>query len=152
MYNIRVAKEEDWFSIVTMAYNFFLTTPMQKEKVSIQKITNMVDTFIKGRKEEFIILVLTHNDIPVGMIAGRVVESLITEGYTAYEQMWYVEPEHRGRNGLKLFLLFEEWAKRVGANMVVMANFQDTGIDKIYKRNGYTPVENSYFKILREQT
>lgn len=150
VYNIRIATTTDRIPIMVMAHNFFVNTPLSTQKVSTDKIAKMVDTFLEGRKEEYIIFLLTYNEVPVGMLAGRVIESLITEGYTAYEQMWYVEPEHRGKHSLKLLNLFEQWSRQVGATMCVMANFDNTSVDKIYRKRGYNPVEHSYFKLLKE--
>lgn len=151
MYTIRLATKEDKHAIILLGYNFFQATPYAalKEKFSVDRAGRLADLYLGKPNEEAIALLLVHNEVPVGILAGIAIESLLTEGYTAVEQMWWVEPEHRGRDSLKLFKLFLEWAKHIGCSMVTMAGLTGmTEVDKLYKKNGFVLTETSYVKEL----
>lgn len=74
--------------------------------------------------------------------------SMIMDEIVAVETFWYVAPEHRGR-GLKLWLAFEEWAKRKGCQKVAMVHLADSSpneLGQLYVRRGYELIESHYVR------
>lgn len=91
-------------------------------------------------------------DVLVGMLIGTVAPQMMTETTVAQEIMWYVKPEHRkGTGSVRLLLEFEAWAKKHGADGIIMASFAATGERKLgefYSRRGYKPLETHVLKRL----
>ena len=72
----------------------------------------------------------------------------------AREIAWWVDPGKRG-NGAALSLLrgFKNWAIGCGASGMILAsmnNLNGNGLASLYKRLGFTPVEEAYVMSLGE--
>ena len=71
---------------------------------------------------------------------------------TGQELFWWIDPPYRGSKiGLEMFHSLEEWARSSGANsfsMIALHAQNPEKIGRLYERNGYVPLENSYTKVL----
>ncbi len=88
--------------------------------------------------------------VPVGVIAGFLVNNLTNRKPAVQEVIWYVKKAHRS-HGKMLMHAFEKLAKDRGAEAVVMGlmcNSMQERLDKFYKRLGYKPFEVQYIKEL----
>lgn len=146
-YNIRLAAQDDKIHLISMCYNFFQKSPFNSQRFDPVKVNRILDEFLNGRKEEYIIFVLTHNELPVGMLAARAVPQLFSDDYMAIEQIWWIDPEHRGRHSLKLLEIYEHWAKHVGTSFATLSDLEQNSLEKIYTRKGYSLTEKSYIKV-----
>jgi GNAT superfamily N-acetyltransferase len=66
----------------------------------------------------------------------------------AIETFWYVAPEYRGQ-GMDLIKAFEQWAKNNncdGCALIHLADSMEDILPKIYKRRGYSLVEQHFVK------
>ena len=69
----------------------------------------------------------------------------------AQEMFWWVDEDKRaGGAGKALMTALEEWAKRLGAKRMTMIGLESSPayIDGFYRKNGYLPLEISYWKDL----
>jgi hypothetical protein len=68
--------------------------------------------------------------------------------YQAYELIWWVRPgKQRNADALRLFLCYEEWAKKVGCSSVQAGEVHGwNSLEKLYRKRGYTKTETSYRK------
>lgn len=117
------------------------------------KVVNLVNSYVAAPSPTKVCLVLDHAEKGVvGVLAGQVIESVLTKGTTAFEQMWWVSPEHRNKRiVLSMIPLFEEWAKKVGAGEVILAGLaSSTNVNNLYSRLGYVPSEYAYSKLIKE--
>lgn len=81
-----------------------------------------------------------------GMIALLIYAHPYSGIRTAFEVVWWVDPEARGC-GMRLLSAAEKWAKENGAEaMQMVAPTEKVG--HLYERLGYKPVETSYQRSL----
>ena len=150
MYNIKIATEEDTQDLLKMCFEFFSFSEYSKLK-SLDKDTVLgtINWYLTQPKNHAIIFLLTHQDKAVGMLSMISVPSPFWDTFVASEQVWWVDPSHRGKHSLNLFYAAEEWAKRVGCSGVSFSCLEENSlIEKIYIKNGYKLTEKNYFKEL----
>ena len=85
----------------------------------------------------------------VGVLFAILAPCLVTGRTMAMESIWYVVPEHR-RSGLLLFKEFEDWAKKVGASIMMTGHkvSTDQRFESFLEGRGYTPFEVYHYKEL----
>ena len=83
-----------------------------------------------------------------GMIIGHVAPYLFNPNKrVASEIGWYVLPEHRnGSVGIRLVRDFEQVAKIMGAEILLMATLAGNDISSYYEKKGYNAQEKFYYK------
>jgi predicted N-acetyltransferase YhbS len=67
------------------------------------------------------------------------------------ELFWWVKPEHRKGIGGAILDELEAEAKRKGAKIFIGANLsgeRSAAFERLYRRRGYTPAENTHLRIL----
>lgn len=92
--------------------------------------------------------VMVVGDEIVGAIIGSVTVPWFSRDLIAAELGWWVDPDHRG-HGNELRRQFEEWAKAMKAEVVVMSDVvldDATPAGTLYERAGYEMVERSWIK------
>jgi N-acetylglutamate synthase-like GNAT family acetyltransferase len=86
-----------------------------------------------------------------GMIAGLVAPNLYNPKYTVLQELfWWVVEEHRGTSvAIRLFSAFEEKARELKVDAIVMATTSHSpSLPTIYKKRGYVLMEQSFIKEL----
>lgn len=102
------------------------------------------------------IILLKHNDKPVGVLVGTVYNGhpLIGPWRIAMEMFWYVQEEHRGRGSFKMLELYEKWATEVAKCEHMCTSLLDNQykdkLDRIYRLKGYKPLETQYIKATKD--
>lgn len=110
--------------------------------------------YYNGPMSERVFLILYKDLKPVGVLLGAKVDShpVFRKTGITIEQLWWVNPNHRGHKAsTKLIEAFEEWSRQVGVKRCVMGHFMDSIGDKVkkyYDRSGYKLLEQSYVKEL----
>ena len=61
--------------------------------------------------------------------------------------MWWVDPEHRGAESLKMLDVYESWAVDIGAKIVGLSFFGKRAPAE-YKKRGFEPVEQKFAKAI----
>ena len=69
----------------------------------------------------------------------------------AWEEWWYVHPDHRGNLNLATALidLAEWWAKENGATSLWMAATNDKRVETFYRRHRFTPTHTFHIKEIK---
>ena len=82
-----------------------------------------------------------------GVLVAVLTPDMVTGDTVAMELFWYVDPDYRGI-GKKLMSAFEQWARDVGANRMVMGHPLpcDQSMGQFYMRQMYMPLETHYMK------
>lgn len=93
-----------------------------------------------------VVLVSEGESGPTGMIAMLSYEHPFSGEMTAFEVVWWVNPESRG-DGIRLLRAAEEWGKQKGAKKMNMVAPNDR-VGALYARLGYVPVETSFQRSL----
>jgi GNAT superfamily N-acetyltransferase len=89
------------------------------------------------------LFVAEQGDGLVGMIGLALSVQPLSGELAAGELFWYVEPEARGRTGIKLLRRAESWAKAAGATVVVMVA-PNANVERFYASRGYDRFEVTY--------
>lgn len=151
-YSLRVAEPEDTVSLMLMCTRFYNFSNYSKYRdIDINKVREMIDWYFKQPQDSAIIVLLLHNNYPVGMISAIKAPMPFWPGFVAAEQVWWVNEEHRGRHSLELLKAIEYWARILGLNGVSMTALDSNAkVGKLYEKMGFKLVENAYFKYLGE--
>jgi L-amino acid N-acyltransferase YncA len=142
---IRQATAADKQDVVRLSNHFWATTIYTEEQED-EQVEMMFD------------LCLSHGLLSVLVVEGNVVgfaaglaSPLLAVGSvkTGVEVAFWIEPEYRGRNGLKLMRHLTQAAQNAGVkywNMVSMESSMDCG--PLYEKEGYVKAETNYCKVL----
>jgi GNAT superfamily N-acetyltransferase len=144
-YSLKLADNDSFLPILKEALE---ASPYAGFPYTDESLKRTIELFLSDRATKVIVL-LCFDGIPVGLIAGAITPNLLCPHLkVASEAIFYVSPEHRGKHSFKLVDAYEYWAEMLGADIVLMANFGNETLDKLYKRKGYTLVEHSFIKEL----
>lgn len=142
---IRQATTEDSERIIEMGKRFVEGTSY-KEIISINpsRLEAAISHVIAN--PDGVVLVSGPETDPTGMIAMLTYDHPFSGARTAFEIVWWVDPEARG-DGVRLLRAAEEWARSRGATAVQMVAPNER-VGSFYRRLGYAPVEMSYQRSL----
>lgn len=91
------------------------------------------------------------DDKIVGTIGMLMIMSPFTGEIVAEETFWFVESDHRGTAGVRLFAEAEAWAKALGCNTMKVGYLNSLGAEKLhafYERRGFTVLQTQFMKKL----
>lgn len=142
---IRRATADDTVRLIEMGQNFVEGTDY-KVLISV-KPERLADTIasVLGNPDG-VVLVSGSDATLTGMIAMLAYDHPFSGERTAFEIVWWVEPEARG-DGIRLLRAAEAWAREQGATAVQMVAPNDR-VGALYQRLGYAPVETSFQRSL----
>lgn len=143
----RNANHKDLGSIVRMGEHFH-SQSVYSRLIPLNKETIQATAMALMSTSSNCILVAEIDKGIVGMLGLATYEHPVSGLLTATELFWWVEPAHRGRVGLKLLRMAEDWALQVGADRLQMIA-PNSDIEKLYQRMSYDRVEVSYQKVIR---
>lgn len=141
---VREATESDLFDVLVLAREFSREAPdmhtWNKDKVEAQLKNALVNP-------DYVLLVVEEDngDLSGGLL-GLVTEMYLNTTKLAVEMAWFMSKEYRGgKQALKLLDAFEQWAKSVEADYLVMADIKGIqDLSKLYERKGFKETEASY--------
>lgn len=144
----RKATEKDLPYILPMCEKFWQFTPYNvpfEEEAAIATLSFCL--------EQNLLVVLDQDGIK-GFAAGLVSPLLANHNYLAgVEVAFWIEPGARGRgNGKSLIHYLEHVAREAGIDFWSVASLHSASpeqADKIYRNDGYSPIETTYFKPLK---
>jgi len=148
-YNFRVATMEDLEDVYDMAKEFYEASPYATtHEFSEARVKEVIRIYLSAPLNEAVVVLMLDGELPVGMIAGVNTANLFSEGSQAIEQVWWVDPPHRKtRASITLLMLFEEWAKEIGAKYCVMSSIPElTELSRLFEGVGFRLKEQSYLK------
>jgi hypothetical protein len=149
---LRLAKVEDREHILPLMLEFKEQIPLWRHlPVSNEAILDTIDTYIRKMnddKDTTVILVHTLDMVIVGLIVGTASRMPFNYQLQASETIWYVSLEYRKSGiGLYLYKAFEHWAINVmKAELLHTGAPTESGLNKIFKDEGYSLFEEVYFK------
>ncbi len=128
-----------------MAERFVSTTPYAElVRVDPAKVSDTIVSL--ATNPDAAIFVSDVAGRAVGMIALLIYDHPYSGVRTAFEVVWWVDPEARG-GGLRLLDAAEDWAQEKGAKAIQMVA-PNREIGGLYENLGYRPVETSYQRSL----
>lgn len=99
----------------------------------------------RDRRGEVVVIVGRSSGILVGYFVGFVAPGLhYRTCLTLTMDIFYVVPEHRGRQGLRLFRAVEAEAKRRGVQRMFVGSKLHADASWLFEKLGYTEVERYY--------
>ncbi len=150
MTELKIATWDYLPDILEMCEKFHQNTPFSGiEEYDESRVADIIISIIENPTDK-IAIVLVDEGKAVGMVLGVTSTSIFNYGKVATELAWWVNPEYRGKKSLELMKAYEYWAVNVAkCSVVQMSLLEDEnleGVDRIYKRKGYSPVERAYVK------
>lgn len=149
--NVRMATESDAEEIAGLGRQFYEAGGLNRylDDYSEQAVRDLIARTIA--EPSACTIVAEYGDRIVGMAAAVSYNHFLSPTViVAQELFWWIEPEYRGSGaGLKVMRALENWALSVGASVMVMVTLHGLGherLDKIYRQDGYSPLEYSYMK------
>lgn len=145
---IRLAQtEEDIDSVIELSKDFFNASPYSKSvEFSERRVKEVIRSCLLSPLG-CVILLETDTGTSVGMLIAAASTTIFSEDLLAQELAWWVDPQYRGRESLHLIEAYEEWAAVIGCRLIALGSIPElTELDKLYRRLGYTPKEQSYIK------
>lgn len=82
-----------------------------------------------------------------GALLGSVRQYPLGPTMTAHEDVFWIDPDHRGIWAVKMIRAFEAWAKGRGASVIGLSCPLGT-VEPLYTRLGYDPAEMTFAKGL----
>lgn len=147
--NLRLANLNDVEAILKFCKRLFAGSHNSKTVLNEAKAREQITQFIIGDKKDYIVIISHENDVPVGVICAYAFSPIYTDERVACEVvMWLEEDYRKGRRGIELMDAYEHWAKLVGCKVVQYGflNSSPAGMQKLYERRGFSPVETLYSK------
>jgi len=135
---IREATKSDTNACIAMGLEFL---DMAGFEPVIEKVEQTITSLIDGQS------LLVSGDPATGMIGGILYPHYFNNEMIAQELFWWVSPLHRG-SGIKLLDAFEDWAKRRGADKIMMISLEKNDVSRIYKKRGYQALEHTFERQL----
>ena len=116
---------------------------------------SIVKAYIINPKGIVLLLVDEKDGCIHGMIAGAVFPWSFNKNIQIMLELFYwVDPECRGLNSIRLYKGYEKLAREKGAEfsfMVSVATELQEGVNRLYLRNGYVPQEQFFMKRLERK-
>lgn len=152
MNEIRHAEEKDIGEILVMGRMFFDESPFTGfSTFDVDSFHATVIALISGSAEGSLLVVDTGSGLS-GMAASVIYPLYFNlKTLIGQEIFWFMKPEHR--NGIGDTLLDELEADSMNKGAVVfmsasLAGGRDKAFERLYRRRGYAPAENSYMRKL----
>lgn len=148
MVNIRKATVADLPALHACAKEFYSASEFLT-KFNLDRFILIWDQFITA--EIGVIFIAEDGPEIMGCLGGMYHQDFYGEDLIAEEFFWFVRKEARGTFGVRLYKMFETWAREKGAVSIQMVHLMDSMPEKLesfYKNLGYKPVEIRYTKPL----
>lgn len=120
--------------------------------LSFDKCDQTLVEFITADKTKKVCLVSDVGGVIQGFLGAFTAELFYSDVKQAYELMWYVGKKYRShKDGWRLFLSYELWAKGVGCDSIHTSSHAKWGNrDDAYAKRGYEKTETAYRKTIRK--
>lgn len=149
--SIRYANADDVPWIMSMAKEMYDGSEYRKYPFDYQGTLEYVLGLIDAKGEGRALLVaLDDRGHAVGMVWAEGVKQPWSKARIASEVVWWVDPDWRAsRRGLELLGAYEAWARAQGYQVLLNGlHGSAKGLEPIYLRRNYKPIEYYYIKEL----
>lgn len=148
--SVRFADKSDWADFLKHSKAFFEACPM-RDFVEFDEdgYKSFFDNALQN--DDMAIWIAKKDGETVGVSAALIFPLYFSpKSRIAQEMLWWLEPEHRGCGlGQMMFSSIKEWAKDRKADhifMIALENDKSGVMERVYKRDGFTPVERIFSK------
>ncbi len=141
---IREATRADIPQMARMARDFHAASPMNRYSFSPMRAAQAAMAAIDNPGT--LALVLDLNGLH-GALLASVRAYPLGDTLCAYEDVLWVDPDYRGRWGVKLIRRFEDWASDMGAAVIGISCPVGT-VERLYASLGFTQAETTFAKGL----
>ncbi|KQY31809.1 hypothetical protein ASD32_04240 [Rhizobium sp. Root483D2] len=84
-----------------------------------------------------------------GVLVAEARPHRFTPVLMAFELIFWIDPEHRGRHARSMLNIYEGWARQKGCAFIHMVGLGgDPLTSRLYERQGYLPAERHFMKSL----
>jgi GNAT superfamily N-acetyltransferase len=145
MIEVRPATLDDIPKCAEAGRRFYEFSPYTGVPYDEDSMRDLMESMIDQK-----MLIVAFNDgAVIGGIGGNLAPIFFNKKYTmAYEMFWWVDPEHRGKLGLKLLSTFESTALELGCSYLMMMTLAKNEVGALYERLGFSQSETGYIKRL----
>lgn len=143
---IREAVEEDFSQMLVMARQFHAASPFAKYSFDDERFKNTCGALIPGGS----VFVAETNGTVNGMAAAVVGSLWFSDDVKIGQELFWWCPDG-GQEAMALRQALEDWAKDQGTvlfDMVCLENEKTNVMARLYRREGYRPVERHFLKEL----
>jgi len=143
----RLATKDDKESVLKMARNFYAVSGYEDHiPFDMETCGELFDVSLGMG----LCSVLDDGEL-VGFVLGIAAPAVMNKNYLmGCELAWWVEPEHRGKAGIKLLRHIEKSAKEMGLKMWSMVALEDQSpeiVGEIYLNSGYRKTESTFTRF-----
>jgi N-acetylglutamate synthase-like GNAT family acetyltransferase len=145
---IRHADRDDLDAIVAMGLTFLAT--VYGEKLTAPPDPTRIRAYVSSLLDDAdtrALFVNEHDGALTGMFGLHLFTHPMTGQIVAAELFWWVNPDRRGLDGLRLLARARAWATQAGAQLLQMVA-PDAAVAQLYERLGYTRIETAYVTTL----
>lgn len=152
MIELKLATWDHLPDIMEMAEKFHSASPYRDtEEFDDSRVAEIVIPAIESPIDR-IVLILEDTEArrAVGMLIALATQSTFSRSKVAGELAWWVNPENRGKDSLKLIDAYLYWAENVAkCDTIQMALLEDETVEKVtrvYRRKGFVPAERAFIR------
>lgn len=148
---IEDAVEDDFLALLDIGRKFFELNPYRH--CTTLDGPSLMETFFQLQDDHILLVVRADDGSIIGTAGAFIGPVFWNQNYLqGLEVFWWIDPQHR-QNGLgkelREFLQYKAKTKGVHCwNMVALTESMPDVVDKIYRKDGFTPVETIYMKVL----
>ncbi|WP_347837770.1 hypothetical protein [uncultured Planktomarina sp.] len=145
---IRQATIKDFDAVEAMLHDFHKAKAGEFSADLYDKLhfRNLFRALI-GNPSKGFVAILEADGEPVGCLIAGAGQSPFAPIVTTEEIIWWVSPDHRGAESLKMLNVYEAWAVGIGAKIAGLSFFGKRAPAE-YKKRGFFPVEQKFAKVL----
>lgn len=83
-----------------------------------------------------------------GMLCATCVPSPLSPVKLGVEQVFWIDPQARGRGALAIIRAYEDWCSEQGCSFVGLVSLGQKSAGRLYERCGYARAEQHYMKAI----
>ncbi|MCK9601489.1 MAG: hypothetical protein M0R06_20775 [Sphaerochaeta sp.] len=150
---IKVCEARDFLKLAPLALSWEQTCNAVEFGIKARAATFLADVQGMVMSESADVVVMGDGLRVYGLLGILYRRNPIGDGLIANEHYWYVMPEHRGKESLKMLSMATELAKARGCSHIIftantLASDLHDSVCRIYERMGARKFETSYIKQL----
>ena len=148
---IREARASDKGALLELMRKMHEETSYKQFPLSEIKLLERVDLWLTSLWHR-VTYVLEHEGVVVGIFTGYLSELWFSEALCGFDDVIYIDPDHRGRHGLSQMLSrFEDWCRERGCSAVLVGVSSGVMIErtgKLLQFLGYDKVGGLYRRTI----
>lgn len=150
MLRVRAAEKSDRAGIIAQARAFVAASPMGQRVAFDEAGFGAFLDSIDGTDTAQVWVVDKGGEV-VGIAGALAFPLYFAPSVTvAQELFWWIDPAERGTSaGKQMMFAIESWAEQIGADqlfMIALENDRSATMERVYSRQGFSPIERTFTK------